>query len=342
MHSRLEGWKGKFLSIAGRITLVKAVLNNLPVYYMSLFAMPVSVVNLINKIIGRFIWGSEKGRGIHWVKWENLCKPKRCGGLGLVDIKVKNQSLLNKWLWRYGNEPDSLWRKVIDAKNEKVFDNKSLTEEQVFEIAILRIGWWLKCKWPCAITSISEFLAHPELCSTKFVKKARPLPGSWVAPPRGQLKFNVDASTRGSFGEAGIGGILRDNRGAILIKFSKFLNPQVGVFKSGPKSGPLSAELEAILEACRIFSNEKWLHSHRLVIESDSVLALSWIVGNKPCPAFLAEKVSLCRQFRDRFNWEFIFAFRETNCDAHVLATHGVQRFAQLLWIAEHKAGKVE
>ncbi|KAK8617529.1 hypothetical protein V6N13_080439 [Hibiscus sabdariffa] len=66
--------------------------------------------------------------------------------------------------------------------NEKVFGIKSFTEEQAFEIALLRIGWWLKCKWPFAIASISESLAHPELCSTKIVKKARPPPGNKSCP----------------------------------------------------------------------------------------------------------------------------------------------------------------
>ncbi|KAL4333211.1 hypothetical protein GQ457_07G031190 [Hibiscus cannabinus] len=184
----------------------------------------------------------------------------------------------------------------------------------------------IKCKWPFAFVSISDFFVHPELCSTKIAIKSRPPPGSWVAPLPGELKFNVDASTRESFGEAGIGGVLRDNRGSILVKFSKFIG----------LSEPTGAELEAILEACRIVSNENWLKSYRLVIESDSIMVLSWIVDSKPCPVFLEEKVFLCKQFRARFKWEFTFAFREANCDAHELATFGVQTRAQLLWIAKN------
>ncbi|EOY10308.1 Uncharacterized protein TCM_025681 [Theobroma cacao] len=34
-----------------------------------------------------------------------------------MDLELKNHALLNKCLWRYANEPDSLWRKVIWAKN---------------------------------------------------------------------------------------------------------------------------------------------------------------------------------------------------------------------------------
>ncbi|KAE8683197.1 hypothetical protein F3Y22_tig00111213pilonHSYRG00444 [Hibiscus syriacus] len=39
-----------------------------------------------------------------------------------------------------------------------------------------------------------------------------PAAGSWTAPPQGKLKFNVDASVQGSFGSAGIGGVLHDQK----------------------------------------------------------------------------------------------------------------------------------
>lgn len=49
VQSNLAKWKSKVLSRAGRLTLIKSVLNNLPVYYLSLFKMPKKVVR---KIIG--------------------------------------------------------------------------------------------------------------------------------------------------------------------------------------------------------------------------------------------------------------------------------------------------
>ncbi|KAK9008386.1 hypothetical protein V6N11_075284 [Hibiscus sabdariffa] len=69
----------------------------------------------------------------------------------------------------------------------------------------------------------------------------RPLAGTWIAPEAGCLKFNVDAVVRGSFGEAGIGGVLRDQCGKILMQFSKSIG----------RSDPTGAELAAIFEACQ-------------------------------------------------------------------------------------------
>ena len=41
---------------------------------------------------------------------------KENGGLGIGDISIKNKALLNKWVWRYGEEPNALWRAIIDSK----------------------------------------------------------------------------------------------------------------------------------------------------------------------------------------------------------------------------------
>lgn len=37
---KLAGWKKSYISIGGRITLIMAVLANIPAYYMFVFKMP--------------------------------------------------------------------------------------------------------------------------------------------------------------------------------------------------------------------------------------------------------------------------------------------------------------
>ncbi|KAE8661488.1 hypothetical protein F3Y22_tig00113725pilonHSYRG00522 [Hibiscus syriacus] len=83
--------------------------------------MPVGVVSKLNSIIPNFLWDSNSDRSIHWVKWESLCKPKLHGGLGIIDIHLKNRSLLNKWIWSFDRELDSLWRKVPLNKEDDMF-----------------------------------------------------------------------------------------------------------------------------------------------------------------------------------------------------------------------------
>ena len=50
MERKLAGWKKMYLSKGGRLTLIKSTLSNLPTYFLSLFPIPVSVANKLEKI----------------------------------------------------------------------------------------------------------------------------------------------------------------------------------------------------------------------------------------------------------------------------------------------------
>ena len=53
---------------------------------------------------------------IHLVNWKTVCTEKKKGGLGLRRFSILNKALMCKWCWRFANERDSLWRKVIRSK----------------------------------------------------------------------------------------------------------------------------------------------------------------------------------------------------------------------------------
>lgn len=70
MRKKLAGWKAKLLSLAGRITLAKAVLSAIPIYAMQSTVIPKGICNEMEKIIRNFVWGNTKDkRGINLVKW---------------------------------------------------------------------------------------------------------------------------------------------------------------------------------------------------------------------------------------------------------------------------------
>jgi len=109
IHKRLQSWKSSCLSRTGRLVLVKAVLNCLPIYYLSLFKLPKKVANDIIRLQRKFLWGGNReGNHMALVKWEVVQLRKEYGGLGVGDIVVKNAALLFKWWWRFANERNPL------------------------------------------------------------------------------------------------------------------------------------------------------------------------------------------------------------------------------------------
>ena len=58
----LSSWKKQYLSMDGRIILIKACLSNLPIYYMSLFKMPKTMMERLDRIHKNFLWEEQVGK----------------------------------------------------------------------------------------------------------------------------------------------------------------------------------------------------------------------------------------------------------------------------------------
>ncbi|GJY42099.1 hypothetical protein Tco_0429369 [Tanacetum coccineum] len=75
--SRLSRWKLKTLSIGGRFTLLKSVLGSMPIFHMSIFKVPSSILNSLEVIRSRFFNGHEhKSNKATWFKWNKVLTSK--------------------------------------------------------------------------------------------------------------------------------------------------------------------------------------------------------------------------------------------------------------------------
>ncbi|GKA42376.1 RNA-directed DNA polymerase, eukaryota, reverse transcriptase zinc-binding domain protein [Tanacetum coccineum] len=84
-RAKLSSWKANTLSIGGRNA-------------------------------GFFFWGgSGEKKKMAWFKWEYVLASFDKGGLRIGSLKAFNLALLQKWRWRFVNNPDSLWVWVIKA-----------------------------------------------------------------------------------------------------------------------------------------------------------------------------------------------------------------------------------
>eukprot|EP00253_Pinus_taeda_P025808 PITA_25808 len=84
VEKRLNVWYNKYLTWEGRLTLIKAVLEATPVYWMSLAWIPRGILARLQKICCRFLWkGNKQGNLFAWIKWETIARPKKWGGWGI-------------------------------------------------------------------------------------------------------------------------------------------------------------------------------------------------------------------------------------------------------------------
>lgn len=80
MKGKLAKWKANTLNQAGRLALVKSVLDSAPIYWMNLHIFPSTVIKHLERIRREFIWGhkSEGGkqvRKLHLTAWNKICRP---------------------------------------------------------------------------------------------------------------------------------------------------------------------------------------------------------------------------------------------------------------------------
>ncbi|XVE56796.1 hypothetical protein DITRI_Ditri04bG0039600 [Diplodiscus trichospermus] len=128
---------------------------------------------------------------------------------------------------------------------------------------------------------------------------------SWTILAAGEVKFNVDGASLGKPGQAGIGGVLRDHQGNVIIRFSR----SVGVADSN------LLELMAVKEAFILFLSCSRLHSYILNIESDSRHVVCWVLKPHTTPWRVRHINSHIENLKQQMkDWRIGHIFSELNC----------------------------
>jgi hypothetical protein len=96
-HNNLYDIKSYITIQAGREILIKAVVQAIPTYSMSVFRLPKKLCSSLNSMITRFWWGhSNEAKHISWMSWGRLGKSKLHRGMGFRDLEAFNVALLAK------------------------------------------------------------------------------------------------------------------------------------------------------------------------------------------------------------------------------------------------------
>lgn len=114
---RLDAWKNKSLSLAGRLTLIKLVTSALFIYMIQIVKLPVSICEKLHKANRDSLWGDNGSSSkTHLVDWDTVCLSKMNGGLRLRKAKEMNHVLLAKPVWNLLTSLDSLWAEIFICK----------------------------------------------------------------------------------------------------------------------------------------------------------------------------------------------------------------------------------
>ncbi|XP_074352832.1 putative mitochondrial protein AtMg00310 [Apium graveolens] len=117
IRQKLQGWENRELSKSGKLTLIKSAAQTIPNFWISLFFIPSSITNTMEKLMNGFYWGRGLHvKGIRWQAWDMLCIPKAGGGLGVKNLKKFNTTMLAKQGWRIMNNNNPLVSAMMRAR----------------------------------------------------------------------------------------------------------------------------------------------------------------------------------------------------------------------------------
>ncbi|XP_010471448.1 PREDICTED: uncharacterized protein LOC104751234 [Camelina sativa] len=177
---RAEGWKGRLLSFAGRLTLTKAVLSSIHVHSMSTIKLPMSILNQLDGVSRDFLWGrSLEKRKQYLVAWDRVCYQRKTEGLmnarsnwsstwrsvgiGLREVVLKGQS------WAPENVPvdmqglmvRDLWQDGVGWDFTRI--SPHVSENQILELVVVVVD---------SVVEARDKLSWGETADGKFTVKS--------------------------------------------------------------------------------------------------------------------------------------------------------------------------
>ncbi|XP_059066180.1 uncharacterized protein LOC131857532 [Cryptomeria japonica] len=107
IYSRILSWSHKWLTFSGKIVLIRAVLNVIPIYLLSILKDPKKTVVALHSTLRSFIWNDNvnKKGGIPLLAWDRVCAPRDKGGARVKDLGLS-------WLIHNGHKArfwDEVW-----------------------------------------------------------------------------------------------------------------------------------------------------------------------------------------------------------------------------------------
>jgi hypothetical protein len=170
--TKLVPYMGKHVTMAGRGTLVKSVLTRIVIYFATVLDIPMEVLMKIDSMRRVFLWAAcdKVTGGKCKVNWEMVCKPKKFGGLGILNLKKFASALRMRWLWSKWSEDPKPWVGLgtpCNAHDKELFGKATIVTIGNGEKASFWDASWLQGLAPKDIAPLIFDLSKKRKCSVK-------------------------------------------------------------------------------------------------------------------------------------------------------------------------------
>ena len=144
-------------------------------------------------------------------------------------------------------------------------------------------------------------------------------------PPNPErYKVNVDGATFESWKKAGIGVVIRDEKGEVVTTLSKLVNAPLG-----------AVEIEAkAMETGVVFARDVGIRE--VEFEGDLLIVCMALQGGEGAPSSIQNVLEGAMELVSGF-WSFAFSHvkRQGNVPAHMLAQHAKETEDYVVWLEE-------
>jgi hypothetical protein len=100
------------MAYSGRVTVINSLLTSIAMFAMSSLQIPPKTLEHIEKLRHHCLWNKkteEAEKCSSLIAWHRVCRPKKRGGVGVLNLKLQNEALLMKFLHKLYNKEDTPW-----------------------------------------------------------------------------------------------------------------------------------------------------------------------------------------------------------------------------------------
>ena len=117
VKSILKFWKMRNLTYFGKVVVIKSLIVSQFVYVTSVLPYPKNIIPTLSRLIHQFLWNSKREK----IKRSALLNNVENGGLKMIDVEIKFQSVYLSWLTNFLNSNnDAPWRFMFRYWIEKI------------------------------------------------------------------------------------------------------------------------------------------------------------------------------------------------------------------------------